>query len=48
MPNRIAMGTTFWGEPLLAAGLTLASIAGLVVFSGRVDAGAVLRGGPIL
>jgi ABC-2 type transport system permease protein len=48
MPNRIAMGAVSWWEPLLAVSLTLAAIAGLVVFAGRVYAGAILHGGPTL
>jgi ABC-2 type transport system permease protein len=43
MPNRIAMGTAAWWEPVLAAALTLAAIAGLVQFGGRVYARAILR-----
>ena len=48
MPNRIAMGATAWWEPLVAVLLTLAAIAGLVVFGGRVYAGGVLHSGPAL
>ncbi len=48
MPNRIAMGATVWWEPVLAAALTLASIYGLVLFGGRVYAGAILHTGPTL
>jgi ABC-2 type transport system permease protein len=48
MPNRIAMGATGWWEPLLAVALTLAAIAGLVTFSGRVYTGAILHTGSAL
>ena len=36
MPNRIAMGAATWWDPVLAALLTVATIAGLVVLGGRV------------
>ena len=42
MPTRIAMGAASWWDPLVAVALTVAAIAGLVVFGGRVYAGAVL------
>lgn len=48
MPGRIAMGATFWWEPVLAAALTLAAIAGLVVLAGRVYTGAILHTGPTI
>jgi ABC-2 type transport system permease protein len=48
MPNRIAMGAAAWWEPLLAVALTLAAIAALVEFGGRVYARAILRTGPTL
>jgi ABC-2 type transport system permease protein len=48
MPARIALGATAWWEPILAAGLTLAAIAGLVAFAGRVYTGAVLHTGATL
>jgi ABC-2 type transport system permease protein len=48
MPNRIAMGATVWWEPVLAVVLTLAAIYGLVLFGGRVYAGAILHTGPTL
>ena len=48
MPTRIAMGAADWWDPLLAVVLTGAAIAGLVVFGGRVYAGAVLHNGPTL
>jgi ABC-2 type transport system permease protein len=48
MPNRIAMGATTWWEPVLAAGVTLAAIAGLVQFGGRVYTGGILHSGPTL
>ena len=48
MPNRIAMGAASWWEPLLAVALTLAAIAGLVVFGGRVYTRAILHTGSTL
>lgn len=48
MPGRIALGTTSWWEPALAVVLTLAAIAGLVGFAGRVYQNAVLRTGAVL
>ena len=48
MPTRIAMGAATWWDPLLALVLTAAAVAGLVVFGGRVYAGAVLHNGPTL
>ena len=48
MPNRIAMGAAVWWEPLAAAALTLAVIAVLVQFAGRVYTHAILHGGPAL
>jgi ABC-2 type transport system permease protein len=48
MPTRIAMGAAAWAEPVLAAALTAATIAGLVVVGGRVYAAAVLHDGPTL
>jgi ABC-2 type transport system permease protein len=48
MPTRIAMGIAPWWEPVIAAGVTVASIAGLVVLGGRVYAAAVLHSGPTL
>lgn len=48
MPNRIAMGATAWWEPVIAVVITLATIAGLVHFGGRVYAGAILHSGPTL
>jgi hypothetical protein len=47
MPNRIAMGAAAWWEPLAAA-LTIAVIAVLVRFAGRVYSHAILHGGPTL
>ena len=38
MPTRIAMGVATWWDPLLAAMLTGAAIAGLVVLGGRIYA----------
>lgn len=48
MPTRIAMGAASWWEPVVAAALTLAAIAGLVVLGGRVYTAAVLHSGPTL
>jgi ABC-2 type transport system permease protein len=48
MPARIAIGASEWWEPALAAVLTIAAIAGLVRFGGRVYAGAILHAGPTL
>lgn len=44
MPGRIALGATAWWEPVLAVAATLAAIAGLAVFAGRVYTGAILHG----
>ena len=48
MPNRIAMGGAAWWEPIVAVALTLAAIAGLVAFGGRVYTAAILHTGPTL
>jgi ABC-2 type transport system permease protein len=48
MPGRIAMGATAWWEPVAAAALTLAAIAGLVQLAGRVYTSAILHSGPAL
>jgi ABC-2 type transport system permease protein len=48
MPGRIAMGAAAWWEPVAAAVLTLAAIAGLVVLAGRVYTRAILHSGPAL
>jgi ABC-2 type transport system permease protein len=48
MPGRIALGAAAWWEPVLAAALTVAAIAGLVVLAGRVYTGAILHTGPTL
>jgi ABC-2 type transport system permease protein len=48
MPGRIALGSVAWWEPLLAVALTLAAIAGLVAFAGRVYTNAILQTGPTL
>ena len=48
MPGRLALGAAAWWEPVLAAAITLAAIAGLVVFAGRVYTGAILHTGPTL
>ena len=45
MPGRIALGVAPWWEPVAAAALTVAAIAGLVGFAGRVYTGAILRTG---
>ena len=45
-PHRHGRG--HWWDPLLAAVLTIAAIAGLVVLGGRVYANAVLHNGPTL
>jgi hypothetical protein len=48
MPNRIAMGSATWWDPVLAVILTLATIAGLVVLGGRVYTRAILHTGGAL
>jgi ABC-2 type transport system permease protein len=48
MPGRIAMGAAAWWEPVAAAVVTLAVIAGLVVLAGRVYTRAILHSGPSL
>jgi ABC-2 type transport system permease protein len=48
MPNRIAMGAATWWDPLVAAVLTIAAIAGLVVVGGRVYTRAILHTGATL
>jgi hypothetical protein len=48
MPARIALGAAAWWEPLVAAALTVASVAGLAVLAGRVYTGAILHTGPTL
>ncbi|HET6713059.1 MAG TPA: ABC transporter permease [Actinomycetota bacterium] len=48
MPARIAMGASTWWEAMLAVILTVAAVAGLVRFGGRVYAGAILHAGPTL
>ena len=48
MPNRIAMGAATWWEPVFAALLTLAAIAGLVVLGGRIYTRAILHTGATL
>ena len=48
MPGRIALGAAAWWEPVIAAALTLAAIAGLAVLAGRVYTGAILHTGPTL
>jgi ABC-2 type transport system permease protein len=45
MPNRIAMGAATWWDPLFAALLAVAAIAGLVVLGGRVYTRAILHTG---
>ena len=46
MPGRIAMGAAAWWEPVVAAVLTLAAIAGLAQLAGRVYTRAILHSGP--
>jgi hypothetical protein len=48
MPNRVAMGAAAWWEPPVAAALTVAAIACLVWFGGRVYSRAVLHTGAML
>ena len=48
MPGRIALGTAAWWEPIIAAALAVAAIAGLAVLAGRVYTGAILHTGPTL
>jgi ABC-2 type transport system permease protein len=48
MPNRIAMGAATWWDPVVAAALMLATIAGLVVLGGRVYTRAILHTGATL
>jgi ABC-2 type transport system permease protein len=48
MPGRIALGSNAWWEPPVAVVLTLAAIAGLVAFGGRVYTNAILHTGPTL
>jgi ABC-2 type transport system permease protein len=48
MPGRIALGAAAWWEPIIAAALTVAAIAGLVLLAGRVYTGAILHSGPRL
>jgi ABC-2 type transport system permease protein len=48
MPNRIAMGAATWWDPVFAALLTVATIAGLVVLGGRVYTRAILHTGATL
>jgi ABC-2 type transport system permease protein len=48
MPNRIAMGAATWWEPVAAAAVTIAAVAGLVVLGGRVYTAGILHSGPTL
>ncbi|HEY7072263.1 MAG TPA: hypothetical protein VH479_19200, partial [Acidimicrobiales bacterium] len=48
MPTRIAMGAAVWWDPIVAAALTLAAIAALVVVGGRVYTRAILHTGSLL
>jgi ABC-2 type transport system permease protein len=48
MPGRIALGAAAWWEPPVAAVLTLAAVAGLISFAGRVYQNAVLHTGATL
>ena len=43
MPSQIAMGAATWWDPVVAAILTLATIAGLVVLGGRIYTRAILH-----
>ena len=45
MPGRVALGTAAWWEPWTAGVLTLAAIAGLATFAGRIYTGAILHTG---
>jgi hypothetical protein len=40
------MGAAAWWEPVIAAALTVAAIAGLVQLAGRVYTRAILHSGP--
>jgi len=48
MPNRVAMGAASWWEPPVAVAITLAAVAALVWFGGRVYSRAVLHTGATL
>lgn len=48
MPGRIALGAVAWWEPVVAAALAVAAIAGLAMLAGRVYTGAILHSGPTL
>jgi len=48
MPNRIAMGTAAWWDPIVAVFITIATIAALVVLGGRVYTRAILHTGALL
>lgn len=48
MPNRIAMGTATWWDPIVAVALIVASIGALVVIGGRVYTRAILHTGSTL
>jgi ABC-2 type transport system permease protein len=48
MPNRIAMGVATWWDPVGAAVVTIATIAGLVVLGGRIYTRAILHTGSVL
>lgn len=48
MPGRIAMGAAAWWEPVIAAVITLATTAGLVLAAGRIYTAAILHSGPRL
>ena len=48
MPGRIALGAARWWESPVAVILTMAAIAGLAGFAGRVYGNAVLRTGAVL
>lgn len=48
MPNQIAMGVATWWDPLVAALLTVTTIAGLVALGGRIYTRAILHTGATL
>jgi ABC-2 type transport system permease protein len=48
MPARVAMGAAAWWEPVVAAVLTLAATAALVLLAGRIYTSAILHTGPRL
>ena len=48
MPNRIAMGTATWWDPIVAVVLTVGAIAALIALGGRVYTRAILHTGSTL